>query len=86
MKAGQILEELNAFMGRMRENDSSDPVENMQAAIDYLLEKLHIYEKKYCEATGKKRPDLDDNDRRRLAARARIMNPSMLDAVEDTFL
>ena len=86
MKAGQILEELNAFMGRMRENDSSDPVENMQAAIYYLLEKLHIYEKKYCEATGKKRPDLDDNDRRRLAARARIMNPSMLDAVEDTWM
>lgn len=86
MKANQILEELNAFMGKMRENDSKEPVENMQAAIDYLLEKLHIYEEKFSEATGRKRPELNDNDRRRLAARARVMNPSMLDMVEDTWM
>ena len=54
----------------------------MQAALDYQTEKLRIYEEKYTEETGKDRPELTDDERRRLAKRGRGGNQDLL----DTFL
>ena len=52
MTSKDIYTELNAFMGRMRDGESREMVENLQAAIEYQAEKIRIYEEKYKEATG----------------------------------
>lgn len=85
MQAKQIFDELNAIMGTMRDGGQQEAIASMQDALSYALEKIHIYEQKYTEATGKKRIELNDGDRRRLASRARKLNLSMLEVVEDTW-
>ena len=44
MSSKDISTELNAFMGRMRDGETREMVENLQAAIEYQAEKLHIYD------------------------------------------
>jgi len=42
MTSKDIYTELNAFMGRMRDGETREMVENLQAAIEYQAEKLRI--------------------------------------------
>ena len=51
MRNKEIIEELNAFMGAMREGDMRGVVTSQQSAIEYLLEKVRIYEDKIKETT-----------------------------------
>ena len=85
MTSKDIYTELNAFMGRMRDGETREMVENLQAAIEYQAEKLRIYEEKYKEATGKERPELNDSDRKRLAGKARTLNTHLLQLTETTW-
>lgn len=70
MQQKELYGEISAFIGRLRDDPSREGITNMQGAIDYLLEKLHIVTEKLQEATGRKEIVLDDKDRRRLASRA----------------
>ena len=83
MTSKDIYTELNAFMGRMRDGETREMVENLQAAIEYQAEKLRIYEEKYKEATGKERPELNDSDRKRLAGKARTLNTHLLQLTDN---
>jgi hypothetical protein len=85
MTSKETYTALNAFMGKMRDGNAHDLVANMQAALDYQAEKLRIYEEKYQEATGKARPEMTDDDRRRLARKARAMNSHLLAPTEQTW-
>jgi len=85
MEPKQIYAELNAFMGKMRDGDAQDIILNMQGAINYLLEKLHVLEEIYSKETGRARPKLDDKARRRLAGKAHLLNLSLLSVIEDTW-
>lgn len=86
MQQKELYGEITAFMGRLREDPSRENITNMQGAIDYLLEKLHIVTEKLQKATGRQEIELDDSDRRRLASRARILNAHLLEIVEDTWM
>lgn len=86
MQQKELYGEISAFIGRLRDDPSRESITNMQGAIDYLLEKLHIVTEKLQEATGRKEITLDDKDRRRLASRARILNAHLLEMVEDTWM
>ena len=86
MQQKELYGEITAFMGRLREDPSRENITNMQGAIDYLLEKLHIVTEKLQEATGRKEIVLDDKDRRRLASKARVLNSHLLEMVEDTWM
>ena len=85
MKTTEILTRINAFMGQMREGDTRKIIANLQAALDYQTEKLRIYEEKYKAETGKERPELTDDERRRLARRGRAMNQYLLSITENTW-
>jgi len=85
MTSKDIYTELNAFMGRMRDGETREMVENLQATLEYQSEKLRIYEEKYTEATGKERPELNDSDRKRLAGKARTLNTHLLQITETTW-
>ena len=42
MQQKELYGEISAFMDRLRDDPSHESITNMQGAIDYLLEKLHI--------------------------------------------
>ncbi len=86
MKNKEIIEELNAFMGAMREGDMRGVVASQQAAIEYLLEKVRIYEDKIKETTGKQRIELDDDEKKRLAQKGNPLNTHLLSIVEETWV
>ena len=86
MRQKELYGEISAFMGRLRDDPSRENITNMQGAIDYLLEKLHIVTEKLLKATGRQEIELDDSDRRRLASRARVLNAHLLEIVEDTWM
>ena len=85
MKTTEILTSINAFMGQMRDGNTRELIANLQAALDYQTEKLRIYEEKYKAETGKERPELTDDERRRLAKRGRAMNQYLLSITENTW-
>lgn len=85
MKTTEILTSINAFMGQMRDGNTRELIANLQAALDYQTEKLRIYEEKYKAETGKERPELTDDERRRLAKRSRAMNQYLLSITENTW-
>ena len=85
MKTTEILTSINAFMGQMRDGNIRELIANLQAALDYQTEKLRIYEEKYKAETGKDRPELNDDERRRLAKRGRAMNQYLLSITENTW-
>ena len=85
MKQSDLLKELNAFMCNMRDGNMRGVVANMQAVIDYQSEKLRIYEEKYHEDTGKERPELSDEDKRRLARKGHALNGVLLEMTEHTW-
>lgn len=54
-------------MKDMQDGNQRNLVAKLQAVIAYKDEELRIFREKYKEATGKDRPELNDDDRRRLA-------------------
>ena len=77
-----ILAAMNAFMGKMQDGDMRELVANLQAALEYKNEELRIYKEKFEAETGKKHPKLTDDDRRRLARKARSLNATLLSIVD----
>ena len=59
-----------------------DLVANLQAALEYKKEELRIYMEKFEAETGKKQPNLTDDDRRRLARKASSLNSYLLSIVD----
>lgn len=81
----EILTDVKAFLGGMKDGDMRGVVANLQAAMEYQAEELRIYRKKYKEDTGKERPDLSDDEKRRLARRGRELNNQLLDVIDGTW-
>ena len=73
---------LNAFMKGMEGDDIRQVVTNLQAVKEFLEEELSIYRKKYTEATGKERPELTDDERRRMARKGKALNGLLLSLVD----
>lgn len=69
-----ILASVQAFMDKMQDGDMRELVANLQVALEYKTEELRIYREKFEAETGKKQPDLTDDDRRRLARKASFLN------------
>jgi len=58
---------------------------NMQKMNDYMAEKIRIYEEHLTALTGKKRPELTESDKRRLARKGKELNDFLLKSVEPTW-
>ena len=82
MKSTEVLNEVNAFMSEMRDGNFKGVVANLQAAMEYQAEELRIYRERYKEATGKERPELSDDEKRRLARKGRVLNSQLLSIVD----
>ena len=80
-----ILASVQAFMDKMQDGDMRELVANLQAALEYKNEELRIYREKFEAETGKKQPDLTDDDRRRLARKASSLNSYLLSIVDGTW-
>ena len=76
---------LKAFMRGMEQNDLRAVVSNLQAVIEFKEEELRIYRKKYTEETGKKQPDLTDDERRSMGRKAASLNTHILSIVGGTW-
>ena len=85
-QANMLFNEVTALMGKLANQDTRTELENMQAAIGYLVEKLHIVTEKLKAATGRKTIELGDDDRRRLAQKAHALNEHLLATIEDTWM
>ena len=72
-------------MDKMQDGDMRELVANLQAALEYKNEELRIYREKFEAETGKKQPDLTDDDRRRLARKASSLNSYLLSIVDGTW-
>lgn len=81
MKRKDLMDELKGFMGKMREGDMRGVVANLQAALALSQECLKIYAAKFEEATGKKHPELTDNEKRRIAVKAHKLNGNLIDLI-----
>ena len=81
-----LFNEVSALMRRLANQDTRTELENMQAAIGYLVEKLHIVTEKLKTATSRKTIELGDDDRRRLAQKAHALNKHLLATIEDTWM
>lgn len=85
MKQSEILQKLNGFLSTVGNGEVKSVIEKMQAMMDYQAEKIRIYEDKLCELTGRERPELNDDDRKRLAHRGSILNDYLLSIAEPTW-
>lgn len=85
MKQSEILQKLNGFLSAVGNGDVKEVIEKMQAMMDYQAEKIRIYEDKLCELTGRERPELNDDDRKRLAHHGHKLNDYLLSITEITW-
>jgi len=70
MNSKQVNETVNklvSFMQGVKDGNLQTILANMQKMCDYQAEKIRIYEEHLTSLTGKKRPELTDSDKRRLA-------------------
>lgn len=75
------MNELKGFMGNMRDGSMRGVIANLQAALEYSQECLHLYAQKYEEATGNKFPELTDDEKRRIARKAHALNGNALEMI-----
>jgi len=85
MRQPEILKRLVAFLKDIGNNDQRTVVENLQSSVQYMEEKLRIYEEILNKETGRKKPQLDDSQKRRLAQAGAKLNAYILATVEGTF-
>lgn len=78
MRRKDLMAELKGFMGKMREGDMRGIVANLQAALNFSQECLRVYAEKLEEATGKKLPELTDDEKRKIARKAHMLNGNAL--------
>lgn len=88
MNSKQVNETVNRLMSFM--NDVNDCnlrtiLANMQKMNDCLAEKIRIYEEHLTVLTGRKRPELSDSDKHRLAQKGKALNDFLPAAVEPTW-
>ena len=72
-------------MGDVKDGNLREILANMQKMCDYQAEKLRIYEEHLTVLSGKKRPELNDSDKRRLAQKGKVLNDFLLATVEPTW-
>lgn len=88
MNSKQVNETVNrlvSFLGDVKDGDMRTILANMQKMNDYLVEKIRIYEEHLTSLTGKKRPELTESDKRRLAQKGKALNDFLLASVEPTW-
>lgn len=88
MNSKQVNETVNrllSFMNDVNDGNLRTILTNMQKMNDYLAEKIRIYEEHLTVLTGRKRPELSDSDKRRLAQKGKALNDFLLAAVEPTW-
>ena len=85
MNSKQVNETVNklvSFMGDVKDGNLKEILANMQKMSDYQAEKIRIYEEHLSTLTGRKRPELSDSDKRRLAQKGRFLNDFLLASIE----
>ena len=85
MKTPEILRRFSAFFRDIGNDDKETIIKNLQHTVDYMEEKLRIYEEILERDAGQKKPRFDDSQRRRLAQRGARLNSYILSTVENTF-
>jgi len=85
MRHPEILKRLIAFLKDIGNNDQRTILKNLQNSVQYMEEKLHIYEEILEKETGKSKPQLDELQKRRLAQAGARLNAYILATVENTF-
>ena len=88
MNTKQVNETVNRLMSFMKDVEGGDLrviLTNMQKMNDYMAEKIRIYEEHLAALTGKKRPELTESDKRRLARKGKELNDFLLKSVEPTW-
>ena len=88
MNTKQVNETVNRLMSFMKDVEGGDLrviLTNMQKMNDYMAEKIRIYEEHLAALTGKKRPELTESDKHRLARKGKELNDFLLKSVEPTW-
>ena len=88
MNSKQVNETVNrlmSFMQDVKDGDLRAILANMQKMNDYMAEKIRIYEEHLTALTGRKRPELTESDKRRLAQKGKVLNDFLLKSVEPTW-
>lgn len=88
MNSKQVNETVNrlaSLMQDIKDGDLRTILSNMQKMSDYMAEKIRIYEEHLTALTGRKRPELTESDKRRLARKGKDLNDFLLASVEPTW-
>ena len=88
MNSKQVNETVNrlaSLMQDVKDGDLRTILSNMQKMSDYMAEKIRIYEEHLTALTGRKRPELTESDKRRLARKGKDLNDFLLASVEPTW-
>lgn len=88
MNSKQVNETVNrllSFMNDVNDGNLRTILANMQKMNDCLAEKIRIYEEHLTVLTGRKRPELSDSDKHRLAQKGKALNDFLPAAVEPTW-
>ena len=84
-QVNEAVTRLMSFMKDVEDGNLSAILANMQKMNDYMAEKIRIYEEHLTALTGKKRPELTESDKRRLARKGKELNDFLLKSVEPTW-
>ena len=84
-QVNEAVTRLMSFMKDVEDGNLSAILANMQKMNDYMAEKIRIYEEHLTALTGKKRPELTESDKRRLARKGKELNDFLLKYVEPTW-
>jgi len=85
IKPTEIMKYLTSFMREITTGNTQSLLLNLENTISYMTEKLSIYEEIIEETTGKNKPILNDNQKRRLAQAGEQLNTYILSQIENTF-
>ncbi len=88
MNSKQVNETVNrlaSLMQDVKDGDLRTILSNMQKMSDYMAEKIRVYEEHLTALTGRKRPELTESDKRRLARKGKDLNDFLLASVEPTW-
>ena len=85
MNSKQVNETVNRLMSFIQDVNDGDfraILANMQKMNDYMAEKIRIYEEHLTALTGRKRPELTESDKRRLAQKGKVLNDFLLKGIQ----
>ena len=81
----ETVNRLESFMEDVKDGNMRTILTNMQKMNDYMAEKIRIYEEHLTVLTGKKRSELTESDKRRLARKGKELNDFLLASIEPTW-